>query len=84
MARLVAAGLSNKEVAAELFSAVSAVEATLTHVYRKLGVISGHSSPVHTRAARAAPERVKEPGSRQQHVEVSRFRAPITGRSLGV
>lgn len=40
MARLVASGLSNKEAAAELFVAVSTVEATLTHVYRKLGVRS--------------------------------------------
>ncbi len=40
VARLVASGLSNKEAAAELFVAVSTVEATLTHVYRKLGVRS--------------------------------------------
>ena len=40
VARLVASGLSNKEAAAELFLAVSTVEATLTHVYRKLGVVS--------------------------------------------
>jgi DNA-binding CsgD family transcriptional regulator len=40
VARLVAAGLSNKEAAAELFLAVSTVEATLTRVYRKLGVDS--------------------------------------------
>jgi len=39
-AQLVAAGLSNKEVAAELYVAVSTVEATLTRVYGKLGVRS--------------------------------------------
>jgi DNA-binding CsgD family transcriptional regulator len=40
VARLVASGLSNKDVAAELYVAVSTVEATLTRVYRKLGVRS--------------------------------------------
>ncbi len=40
IARLVADGLSNKEVAAELFLAVSTVEAALTRVYRKLGLTS--------------------------------------------
>lgn len=40
VARLVASGLSNKEVAAELYVAVSTVEATLTRVYRKIGVSS--------------------------------------------
>jgi DNA-binding NarL/FixJ family response regulator len=40
VARLVASGLSNKDVAAELYVAVSTVEATLTRVYRKLGIRS--------------------------------------------
>ena len=40
VASLVAGGLSNKEVAAELVVEVSTVEATLTRVYRKLGVRS--------------------------------------------
>ena len=40
VARLVASGRSNREVAAELVVAVSTVEATLTRVYRKLGVES--------------------------------------------
>jgi DNA-binding CsgD family transcriptional regulator len=39
-ALLVAQGLSNKEVAAQLCVTVSTVEATLTRVYRKLGVTS--------------------------------------------
>lgn len=40
VARLVASGLSNKGVAAELFVTVSTVEATLTRIYRKLGLTS--------------------------------------------
>jgi DNA-binding CsgD family transcriptional regulator len=40
VARLVASGLSNKDVAAQLYVAVSTVEATLTRVYRKLGIRS--------------------------------------------
>jgi DNA-binding CsgD family transcriptional regulator len=39
-ARLVAEGLSNKEVAARLYVTVSTVEATLTRVYTKLGLSS--------------------------------------------
>jgi DNA-binding CsgD family transcriptional regulator len=38
VATLVAAGLSNKEVAARLFVTVRTVEATLTRVYAKLGI----------------------------------------------
>ena len=38
IARLVAEGRSNKEVAAALFVSVKTVEVTLTRVYRKLGV----------------------------------------------
>ena len=40
MADLVARGLSNREVAAELFVSVRAVESTLTKTYAKLGVRS--------------------------------------------
>jgi DNA-binding NarL/FixJ family response regulator len=40
IAELVAAGLSNKEVAARLFIAVRTVESTLSRVYEKLGVRS--------------------------------------------
>jgi DNA-binding CsgD family transcriptional regulator/tetratricopeptide (TPR) repeat protein len=40
VARLVADGLSNQQVASELVVAVSTVEATLTRVYRKLGLRS--------------------------------------------
>jgi DNA-binding NarL/FixJ family response regulator len=40
VARLAAAGRSNKEIATELFMGVSTVEAHLSHVYRKLGIRS--------------------------------------------
>ena len=40
IAELVAAGRSNKEVAAELHLSVKTVEVTLTRVYRKLDVRS--------------------------------------------
>ena len=40
VARLVVAGLHNREVAAELFMSVKTVEAHLTRIYRKLGVRS--------------------------------------------
>ncbi|MEV0644111.1 helix-turn-helix transcriptional regulator [Phytomonospora sp. NPDC050363] len=40
IADLVAAGASNGEVAAQLFVSVKTVEATLTRIYRKLGVRS--------------------------------------------
>ena len=40
IAELVAAGRSNKDVAATLFVRVKTVEVTLTRVYRKLGVHS--------------------------------------------
>ena len=40
VAELVAAGLSNKEVAAQLFISVHTIEAHLSHVYAKLGIRS--------------------------------------------
>ena len=40
MAELVAAGRTNREVAAELFLSVKTVEANLSRIYRKLGVRS--------------------------------------------
>jgi DNA-binding NarL/FixJ family response regulator len=40
VARLVAEGMTNREVAAQLFTTVSTVEAHLTRTYRKLGIRS--------------------------------------------
>lgn len=40
VARLVADGLTNREVAMSLFMSAKTVEANLTHIYRKLGVTS--------------------------------------------
>lgn len=40
MAELVARGMTNREVAAELFVSARAVESTLTKAYAKLGVRS--------------------------------------------
>ena len=38
MARLVAVGMSNREVAAELFISIKTVQYHVTHIYAKLGV----------------------------------------------
>ncbi len=40
VAALVAQGLTNREVAAQLFTTISTVEAHLTRTYRKLGIRS--------------------------------------------
>ncbi len=40
MAALVMEGATNREIAARLFVSVKTVEATLTRVYRKLGIRS--------------------------------------------
>ena len=40
MARLVAVGMSNREVAAELFISIKTVQYHVTHIYAKLGVRS--------------------------------------------
>ena len=38
MARLVGNGLSNRQVAAELFVSIKTVQFHLTHIYSKLGI----------------------------------------------
>ena len=55
VARLVATGRSNREVAAELFVSVKAVEFHLGHVFDKLGIHSRRALPG-LLAARAQPE----------------------------
>ena len=40
MARLVAVGMSNRQVASELFISIKTVQFHLTHIYAKLGVSS--------------------------------------------
>ena len=40
VARLVAAGMSNRQVAAELFISIKTVQFHLTHIYAKLGIRS--------------------------------------------
>jgi DNA-binding CsgD family transcriptional regulator len=51
VAELVAAGNSNKEVAAQLFMSVRTVEANLSKVYRKLGVESRSGLASHLKAS---------------------------------
>jgi DNA-binding CsgD family transcriptional regulator len=55
VARLVATGRSNREVAAELFVSVKAVEFHLGHVFDKLGIRSRRALPG-LLAARPQPE----------------------------
>ena len=40
VARLVAVGMSNRQVAAELFVSIKTVQFHLTHIYAKLGISS--------------------------------------------
>ena len=54
MAGLVAAGRTNREVAAELYMGLRTVEAHLSAVYRKLGVRS-RSELAHTWSQRPGP-----------------------------
>ncbi|WP_331767501.1 AAA family ATPase [Embleya sp. NBC_00896] len=56
VARLVAEGASNREVAAALFLSVKTVEASLTRIYRKFAVRSRTQLGSHLRAALGLPE----------------------------
>jgi DNA-binding NarL/FixJ family response regulator len=58
IAGLVRAGASNREIAHQLFLSVKTVEATLTRVYRKLGVRSRTQLSSRLPAADPAPTRV--------------------------
>ena len=49
MTRLVALGMSNRQVAAELFVSVKTVQFHLTHIYTKLGVGSRAELAAHYR-----------------------------------
>ena len=53
VARLVASGLANREVAAELLVSVKTVEVHLTRIYAKLGVKSRAQLAVHVRGSAA-------------------------------
>jgi DNA-binding CsgD family transcriptional regulator len=57
VAELVAVGRTNREVAAELFLSMSAVEANLSRVYRKLGVRSRTELAVRLAHGGASPRR---------------------------
>lgn len=58
IARLVRDGASNREIANQLYLSVKTVEATLTRVYRKLGVRSRTQLSSRLPAAEVAPTRV--------------------------
>ena len=45
MARLVARGLSNRQVAEQLFLSANTIETHLRHIFQKTGVTSRLSSP---------------------------------------
>jgi DNA-binding CsgD family transcriptional regulator len=63
VARLAADGLSNKEIAANLFVTVHTVETHLSHVYAKLGI----------RSRGQLPRRLASPGRASKSLQVSRI-----------
>jgi DNA-binding CsgD family transcriptional regulator len=54
---LAAAGLSNKEAAAQMFLSVKTIEAHLHRTYRKLGISSRHELAPLLAARTSQPER---------------------------
>lgn len=77
MAGLVLEGATNREIAAALFVSVKTVEATLTRVYRKLGIRSRVDIVRLAAGRRAGFEAATAPG------RAARPRAPA-GRARGV
>ena len=56
VARLVAVGMSNRQVAAELFISIKTVQFHLTHIYAKLGVSSRAELAAHFRENAASDD----------------------------
>jgi DNA-binding CsgD family transcriptional regulator len=56
VARLVAVGMSNRQVAAELFISIKTVQFHLTHIYAKLGVSSRAELAAHFRENEASDD----------------------------
>ena len=65
VARLVAGGMSNRQVASELFVSVKTVQFHLTHIYAKLGVSSRAELAAHSRDIEPADVSHGVPSSRQ-------------------
>ena len=64
MARLVAVGMSNRQVASELFISIKTVQFHLTHIYAKLGVGSRAELAAHSRDTEPADVSHGAPRSR--------------------
>jgi DNA-binding CsgD family transcriptional regulator len=70
VARLVAAGMSNRQVAGELFVSIKTVQFHLTHVYAKLGIGSRGELAAQLREDPAADEAADAPSCEEyRHVE---------------
>jgi DNA-binding CsgD family transcriptional regulator len=70
VARLVAAGMSNRQVASELFVSIKTVQFHLTHVYAKLGIGSRGELAAQLREDPAADETADAPSREEaRHVE---------------
>jgi DNA-binding NarL/FixJ family response regulator len=65
VSRMVAAGLSNRDIASSLFVSVKTVEAHLTRIFRKLGV-SSRSALIGALAALPAAEHQRDPERRYE------------------
>jgi DNA-binding CsgD family transcriptional regulator len=81
IARLVASGLSNRQVADELFVTVSTVEAALTRVYRKLGIAS--RSHLRDALTSDSPQTVGSSASSSRGLQPSRAEASVLPSKYG-